>query len=75
MSSCLRLCNRYIGMLDVNETFSDDFLAQVGLDQGSMLSPLLFIIVLEALSRETKSICLEKLPYLDDLVLVKHSGA
>ena len=29
--------------------FRDDFLVQVGLHQGSVLSPLLFIIVLEAL--------------------------
>ena len=29
--------------------FSDDFLVQAGLHQGSVLSPLLFIIVLEAL--------------------------
>ena len=31
----------------VNGTFNYDFLVQVGLNQGSVLSPLLFIIVLE----------------------------
>ena len=31
---------------------SDNFEVKVGLHQGSVLSPLLFIIVLEALSRE-----------------------
>ena len=34
-----------------NITFGGDFLVQVGLHGGSVLSPLLFIIVLDALSR------------------------
>ena len=34
----------------VKETFTDDFLVQIGLHQGSVLSPLLFIIAMEALS-------------------------
>ena len=38
----------YQSQVRVNGTFSDDFLAQVGLHQCSFLSPLLFIIVLEA---------------------------
>ena len=32
-----------------NGVFSEDFLVQVGLHQGTVLSPLLFIMVLEAL--------------------------
>ena len=36
----------------VNNLFSDVFDVQVGVYQGSVLSPLLFIIVLEALSQE-----------------------
>ena len=57
----------------VNETFSNDFLVQVGLNQGSVLSSLLFIIKLESLSREIKSGCLDKLCYGDDLVLVSET--
>ena len=36
----------------VGEGYSDEFEVKVGVHQGSVLSPLLFIIVLEALSRE-----------------------
>ena len=51
-------------------TFTDDFLVQVGLHQGPMLSPLFFIIVLEALSRKIKAGCLEELLYADDFALI-----
>ena len=54
----------------VNETFSDDFLVQVGLHKGSVLSPSLFIIGLKVLSIEIGSGCPEELFYADDLALV-----
>ena len=41
----------------VNNLFSDVFDVQVGVYQGSVLSPLLFIIVLEALSQEFHTSC------------------
>ena len=57
----------------VNGSFSDDFFVKVGLHQGSVLSPLLFIIVLEALSRDIRTGCPEELLYADDLALVSDS--
>ena len=36
----------------VGEGYSEEFEVKVGVHQGSVLDPLLFIIVLEALSRE-----------------------
>ena len=41
----------------VNNSFSTDFEVQVGVHQGSVLSPLLVTIVLEALSRDFHTGC------------------
>ena len=53
-----------------SETFSDDFLVQIGLHQGSVLIFLFFITVMEALSRIIWSGCPEELLYAEDLALV-----
>ena len=53
--------------------FSHDFLVRVGLHQGSVLRPLLFIIVLNTLSREIRSGCPEELLYDDNLALVSET--
>ena len=46
------------------------FEVKVGMHQGSALSPLLFAIVMEALSRELRVALLWELLYPDDLVLI-----
>ena len=57
----------------VGEGFSEEFEVKVGVHQGSVLSPLLFIIVLEALSREFRcGVPWEDL-YADDLVIIAES--
>ena len=52
----------------VSSNFSDDFLIKVGLHQGSLLSPLLFITVFEALFREMRLGCPEELLYANDFI-------
>ena len=57
----------------VGDGFSDEFEVKVGVHQGSVLSPLLFIIVLEALSQEFRAgVPWEEL-YADDLVIIAES--
>ena len=53
----------------VGDWYSGEFGVGVGVHQGSVLSPLLFIIVLEALSREFRSGCPWELLYADDLMI------
>ena len=57
----------------VNGTFSDDFPVQLGFHQGSVLSSLLFIVMLEVLCREIRSGCQEELLYADDVALVSET--
>ena len=50
------------GILIINiNTFSVNFLVQLGLNQRSVLSPLLLIIMLKVLTGEIRSECLEEL--------------
>ena len=55
------------------EGYSEEFEVKVGVHQGSVLSPLLFIIVLEALSREFRSGVPWEDLYADDLVIITES--
>ena len=53
--------------------YSEEFGVGVGFHQSSVLSPLLFIIVLEALSREFRTGCPWELQYADDLMISAES--
>lgn len=57
-------------MVKQNGRVSNGFQVKVGVHQGSVLSPLLFIIVLEALSRTFRQGLPMELLYADDLVLM-----
>ena len=57
----------------INNSYSDVFKVQVGVHQGSVLSFLLFIIILEALSRESQTGCPWKLLYADDPVIIAYT--
>ena len=46
---------------------------KVGVNQGSVLNPLLFIIVMEAISWEFRTSCPWELLYADDLVVIAES--
>ena len=57
----------------VSDGYSEEFGVGVGVHQGSVLSPLLFIIVLEALPREFRTGCPWELLYADDLMISAES--
>ena len=57
----------------VGDGYSEEFGVGVGVHQGSVLSPLLFIIVLEALSREFRTGCPWELLFADDLMISAES--
>ena len=57
----------------VGEGFCQEFEVKVGVQQGSVLSPLLFIIVLEALSCELRTHVSWEDLYADDLVVIADS--
>ena len=57
----------------VGDGYSEEFTVGVGVHQGSVLSPLLFIMVLEALSQEFRTGCPWELLYADDLVIIANS--
>ena len=57
----------------INNSFSEAFDVKVGVHQGSVLSPFLFVIVLEALSRDFSTGAPWELLYADDLVIAAES--
>ena len=57
----------------VDEGFSKEIEVKVGVHQGSVLSPLLFIIVLETLSREFRAGVPWEDLYADDLFIIADS--
>ena len=54
----------------INNTFSEKFSVKVGVHQGSVLSPLLFVIVMKWLSQDCRRGCPWELLYSDDLVIM-----
>ena len=57
----------------VNGVSSEDFEVKVGVHQGSVLSSILFIMVLEAISQEFRGGSPWELLHADDLVLMTNS--
>jgi Reverse transcriptase (RNA-dependent DNA polymerase) len=59
--------------VQTDDDLSEWFDVKVGLHQGSALSPLLFIIVMEVVSGEIRGGLPGELLYVDDLVLLTES--
>ena len=61
--------NNTTSRVRVNNTYSDEFGVKVGVHQHSVFSPLLSVVVCEALSREFRTGTPWELLYADDLVI------
>ena len=57
----------------VGSGFSEEFGVRVGVHQGSVLSPLIFAIVVDAVSEHAREGLLNKILYADDLVLMSEN--
>ena len=59
----------------VEKHFLEEFEVNVGVHQGSILSPLLFAIVVDVVSKNIKEGMLQEILYADDIVLLAGSMA
>ena len=59
--------------VSVDRELSSSFSVEVGVHQGSVLSPLLFIMVMDVLTEDVRDGSLMELWYADDLVLCGES--
>ena len=60
-------------VMRTKQGYSTEFEVKVGVHQGSVLSPLLFVAVMEVVTRGVKEELPWELLYADDLVLVSQS--
>ena len=60
-------------LIRVNNTVGDHFDVKVGIRQGSVLSPLLFVVVLEALKRGYRTTLPWELLYANDSAIMIES--
>ena len=54
----------------VGSVYSEEFKVKVGVDQGSVLSPLLFALVVDVIKENARRGVVNELLYADDLVLI-----
>ena len=73
----LAVMSMYTGAKTIVRTVYDNssgFEVNVGMHQGSALSPLLFVIVMEAISREFRVTLSWELLYANNLVVIAETG-
>ena len=59
--------------VQVGSELSEEFLVQVGVYQGSVLSPLLFSIVVNVISEKAREGLMNEILYADDFVIMNES--
>ena len=69
--SCLFI--KVVKLVSVDGEPSSSFSVKVDVHQGSALSPLLFIMVMDVLTEDVRGDSLMELLYVDDLILCRES--
>ena len=57
----------------VDSELSEKFVVNVGMHQGSILSPFLFVVVVDVVTEFAREVALSELLYADDLVLMSET--
>ena len=57
----------------VGSAYSEEFEVKVGVHQGSVLSPLLFAIVVDVITEKARRVVVNELLYADDLLLIRET--
>ena len=70
MAAIMVMYNQFETVVQMEGEVSDSFMVKVGVHQGSILSPLLFNIVLDEIAKVVNKEELMELLYADDLVLI-----
>ena len=59
--------------VSIGSVVSDEFSVKVGVYQGSAFSPLVFAIVMGAVTEDARNDMLHEILYADDLILISES--
>ena len=66
----MSLCDGAKTRVKIESAYSEEFEVKVGVHQGSVLSPLLFAIVVDVIAENARRGVVNKLLYADDLVIM-----
>ena len=69
----MSLCEGSKTKVKVESEFSEEFYVAVGVNQGSVLSPLLFAIVVDVVTENAREGLIKELLYADDLVIMSEA--
>ena len=73
--SVMSLCKGARTKVKVGTHFSEEFEVNAGVHQASVLSPLLFAIVVDVVTNKIKEGMLQEILYADDIVFIAESMA
>ena len=73
LRAVMNFCNDAKTRVRVASVYPEEFKVKVDVNQGSLLSQLLFVIVVNVITEKARSGVINKLLYADDLVLMSET--